>query len=356
MNINIEPTVTTAKINESRIIADIPWVEKYRPKELSDIVGNPDIIERFQKMIDTNNLPNIIISGTSGIGKTASILCIAKKLLGDQFNNAVLELNSSDDRGIKTVREQIKTFVNKKVSLPSDTQKIIILDEADSMTSEAQKALLSIIEMNSQQTRFAFLCNTSSNIIEPIQSRCIILRFRPLKAIDIKNRLIEIANKENIVWDDAGLDILVSNSNNDMRIAINNLQACYYGYSVVNTENISKVVDIPHPEVIKEMIKETLKNNFIGAYHKISFLYQKGYDNADIVNTILHIIKDYDLPDNIKIEYLKIIGQYYIRLTEAIDSQLQMDGLVAALSMVNMGDNAEPMDNLINSEFTFKLV
>ena len=278
---------------------DIPWVEKYRPKDLSEVVGNVDIIARLQKMIDTGNIPNMIISGMSGIGKTASVICIAKQMLGDQYQNAVLELNSSDDRGIKTVREQIKAFVNKKVM--DGYQKLIILDEADSMTSEAQKALLSIIEMSSQHTRFIFLCNTSSHIIEPIQSRCIILRFRPIKANELKARLSEIAKIEHVEYNEDGLDTLVETSNGDIRNAINNLQACFYGYQVVNRANLLKLVDTPHPEIIRETLADLFQHhNFVSAYQKIAILYQKGYDNADIVNTILHLVKEYDMPDQMK--------------------------------------------------------
>ncbi|GMF05528.1 unnamed protein product [[Candida] boidinii] len=150
---------------------ELPWVEKYRPQVLDDIVGNDETIESLKRIASEGNMPHLIISGLPGIGKTTSILCLAKELLGEaNMKDAVLELNASDDRGIEVVRNKIKTFAQKKVSLLPGRHKIVILDEADSMTPGAQQALRRTMEIYSNTTRFAFACNQSNKIIEPLQS------------------------------------------------------------------------------------------------------------------------------------------------------------------------------------------
>ncbi|KAJ3077969.1 replication factor C subunit 4, partial [Quaeritorhiza haematococci] len=175
---------------------ELPWVEKYRPILLKDIVGNEETVARLQVIAQEGNMPNLIISGSPGIGKTTSILCLAHELLGPSYKEAVLELNASDDRGIDVVRNRIKMFAQKKVTLPPGRHKIIILDEADSMTPGAQQALRRTMEVYSNTTRFALACNISSKIIEPIQSRCAILRYTRLSDNQILKRLMEICEAE----------------------------------------------------------------------------------------------------------------------------------------------------------------
>lgn len=157
---------------------ELPWIEKYRPEFLSDVVGNGEAVSRLSAIATVGNLPNIILAGPPGIGKTTSILCLAREMLGESYKNAVLELNASDARGIDIVRNKIKMFAQKKVTLPPGKHKIIILDEADSMTAAAQQALRRTMEIYSATTRFALACNNSTKIIEPIQSRYHIVSYR----------------------------------------------------------------------------------------------------------------------------------------------------------------------------------
>jgi replication factor C subunit 2/4 len=161
---------SSSKVQE-KLSDEIPWVEKYRPVLLKDIVGNSETTSRLQIIANEGNLPNIIISGPPGTGKTTSIHCLANEMLQDHYKDAVLELNASDDRGIDVVRNNIKLFAQKKVTLPPGKHKIIILDEADSMTTGAQQALRRTMEIYSNTTRFALACNMSNKIIEAIQSR-----------------------------------------------------------------------------------------------------------------------------------------------------------------------------------------
>lgn len=194
-------------------------VEKYRPVQLKDIVGNEDAVSRLETIAKDGNLPNIILTvscicvkkgksgmakqqflykGLPGIGKTTSVLCLAHDLLGPSYKDAVLELNASDDRGIDVVRNRIKAFAQKKVTLPQGKHKIVILDEADSMTGGAQQALRRTMEIYSNTTRFALACNQSNKIIEPIQSRCAVLRYTKLTDAQILRRLLEICKMENV--------------------------------------------------------------------------------------------------------------------------------------------------------------
>ncbi|KAJ2474845.1 replication factor C subunit 4, partial [Coemansia sp. RSA 2131] len=184
----------------------LPWVEKYRPTELKDVVGNQDTVDRLNVISGTGNMPNLILAGEPGIGKTTSILCLAHALLGPAYKEAVLELNASDDRGIDVVRNRIKMFAQKKVNLAAGRHKIIILDEADSMTPGAQQALRRTMEIYSNTTRFALACNLSGKIIEPIQSRCAILRFGKLQSDQVLRRLIEICRAEGVEYTPEGLE------------------------------------------------------------------------------------------------------------------------------------------------------
>lgn len=230
-------------------------VEKYRPVFLDDIVGNTETVERLKIIAKDGNMPHVIISGMPGIGKTTSVLCLARQLLGDAYKEAVLELNASDERGIDVVRNRIKGFAQKKVTLPAGRQKIVILDEADSMTSGAQQALRRTMEIYSGTTRFAFACNQSNKIIEPLQSRCAILRYSRLTDAQVVKRLYQICKAEDVQYSDDGIAALVFSAEGDMRQAINNLQSTAAGFGFVSGDNVFRVVDSPHPVKVQAMIK-----------------------------------------------------------------------------------------------------
>ena len=216
-------------------------MEKYRPKLLADVVGNEETVSRLQVIADDGNVPNLILAGPPGTGKTTSMHCLARALLGSAYKQACLELNASDARGIDVVRGKIKSFAQKKVSLPPRRHKIIILDEADSMTASAQQALRRTMEIYAGTTRFALACNISSKIIEPIQSRCAILRFSRLADDELLRRLMEVIEAEGVKYAPDGLRALVFTAQGDMRNALNNLQSTAAGFGTVNEKNVFKV-------------------------------------------------------------------------------------------------------------------
>ncbi|KAJ1563877.1 replication factor C subunit 4, partial [Cladochytrium tenue] len=257
-------------------------VEKYRPTVLRDIVGNEETVARLQVIARDGNMPNIVISGAPGIGKTTSILCLANELLGDRLKDAVLELNASDDRGIDTVRTRIKMFAQKKVTLPPGRHKIVILDEADSMTPSAQQALRRTMEIYSNTTRFALACNLSSKIIEPIQSRCAILRYARLSDAQILRRLVEVCEAEKVEYVPEGLEAIIFTAEGDMRQAINNLQSTSAGFGLVTAEHVFKVCDQPNPAAAAQFLASCLAADVDAAATRLERLCLDGYSGVDI--------------------------------------------------------------------------
>lgn len=317
---------------------ELPWVEKYRPKYLKDVVGNQDTIQSLERIAQEGNMPHMILSGLPGIGKTTSILCLARELMKDDpklIKDAVLELNASDDRGIEVVRNQIKQFAQKKVSLPPNRQKIIILDEADSMTAGAQQALRRTMEIYSSTTRFAFACNQSSKIIEPIQSRCAILRFNRLKDEEVLLALQRIVDKEKIKCTEDGLAAIIFTAEGDMRQAINNLQSTYYGFNIVNAENVYKIVDSPHPLLIAKMLMLAVEGEVDKSLAILKQLWVKGYSAIDIVTVSFRVTKTmYKLEEEKRLQVIRIIGFTHMRILEGVATYLQLASMISKIALL----------------------
>ncbi|KAK9916304.1 hypothetical protein WJX75_001056 [Coccomyxa subellipsoidea] len=316
----------------SRKDSGIPWVEKFRPLYVKDIVGNKDAVDRLQVISEEGNMPNIILAGPPGTGKTTSILCLARALLGQNYKEGVLELNASDDRGIDVVRNKIKMFAQKKVTLPPGRHKVVILDEADSMTTGAQQALRRTMEIYSNTTRFALACNTSSKIIEPIQSRCAIVRYTKLSDKEILERLLVVCRSESVPYVDEGLGAVIFTADGDMRQALNNLQATYYGFGTVTPEHVFKVCDQPHPLLISEIVKNCTAANIDGAYDGMKKICDMGYSSMDIIQTLFRVVKnDPKMPEFLKLEFIREVGFCHMRIEDGVNSRLQLSGLLAKL-------------------------
>mmetsp|Transcript_13494 Transcript_13494/g.19821 ORF Transcript_13494/g.19821 Transcript_13494/m.19821 type:complete len:344 (-) Transcript_13494:239-1270(-) len=330
-----------AEKNSSSQDFEAPWIEKYRPTVLDDVVGNEDTIERLKCISVQGNLPNVIIAGPPGTGKTTSIHCLARSMLGDAYKNAVLELNASDARGIDVVRNKIKMFAQKKVTLPPGRHKIIILDEADSMTSQAQQALRRTMEIYSNTTRFALACNNSEKVIEPIQSRCAILRYAKLADEEVLQRLQEVCQAEKLDHEPAGLEALIFTAEGDMRNALNNLQATNSGFGSITSENVFKVCDQPHPLRAKSVLNKCLENDIYGAKQDLEDLWESGYSAMDIIGTLFRVGKQLEVEESSKLAVLREIGLAHMRIAEGLNSLLQLLGLLGRLCLLSAPAKAE---------------
>ncbi|WWC71483.1 uncharacterized protein I206_105441 [Kwoniella pini CBS 10737] len=320
---------------------EMPWVEKYRPALLEDIVGNSETVERLKVIAEDGNVPHIIISGMPGIGKTTSIHCLAHALLGDAYKEGVLELNASDERGIDVVRNKIKSFAQRKVTLPAGRHKIIILDEADSMTAGAQQALRRTMEIYSNTTRFALACNMSNKIIEPIQSRCAILRYSKLRDAEVLKRLKEICQMEDVKYNDQGLAALIFTAEGDMRQAINNLQSTFSGFGFISQDNVFKICDQPHPIILKQLIKDCQNCQIDQALSRINDLWEKGYSAVDIVVSIFRVVKTIDdLQEYLKLEFIREIGWTHMRILEGVGTLVQLGAMIARLCKLTLPPQA----------------
>lgn len=305
------------------------WVERFRPREFSDIVGNEEAVIRLAQFARDGNMPNIILHGPPGCGKTTVILCMARKILGSHMKEAVLELNASNERGLDVVRNKIKMFAQAKVTLEPGKQKLVILDEADAMTESAQQALRRIIEIYSKTTRFAFACNIFDKIIEPIQSRCAVVRFNKLNDQQLKSKMLSICREMDVKYDDKGIEAIIYTAQGDMRQAINNLQSTYDGFEIITAENVFRVCDEPPPVVIQSIIERCLKRNLKEAEDGLVHLYKLGYCTEDIVSSMFRVVKSFNMPEYTKLEYLKQIGIAQLRVIQGVNSLLQMKGLIS---------------------------
>ncbi|XP_063973646.1 replication factor C subunit 2 [Diachasmimorpha longicaudata] len=335
-SMEIDEVPSTSKQNiptkgKSAKLSHLPWIEKYRPHVFTDIVGNEDTVARLSVFAQHGNAPNIIIAGPPGVGKTTTILCLARILLGPAFKDCVLELNASNDRGIDVVRNKIKLFAQKKVNLPKGKHKIIILDEADSMTDGAQQALRRTMEIYSHTTRFALACNNSEKIIEPIQSRCAMLRYGKLTDAQVLAKVIEVCQKENVSYSDDGLEAIVFTAQGDMRQALNNLQSTHNGFGHVNNENVFKVCDEPHPLLVKEMLNFCAQKDITKAYGVLDQLWKMGYSAEDLITNIFRVCKNLNIDEPLKLNFVKEIGITHLGIVDGLNSLLQLHSLLARL-------------------------
>lgn len=309
---------------------NIPWVEKYRPTQLDEIVGNPETMNRLKSMVNSKSISNLILIGKSGTGKTSSIHCVARAILGTYYKQAVLEINASEERKVETVKEDIRHFCQKLICLPDGLKKIVILDEVDSMTESAQQVLRQIIETYKHSTRFALACNNSTKIIDSIQSKCNLLRFDFLKNDEMKVRLNKICELENIKSDESGKNALLFTANGDMRNLLNNLQIVHYGYNFLSEENVYKICDIPNHKIIENIILLCDEKRLPEAIKKVNELIKNGYSVQDIIETFFRVIRNNEFSE--KVKYYEIINNFYIKVSEGVESKLQLYGFICNLA------------------------
>lgn len=310
---------------------NLPWVEKYRPKTLDEVYGNKSVLDRLKKYTYDRNLPNMIFAGSAGTGKTTSAIAIARLLFKDNYERNFLELNASDDRGIEVVRKTIKDFAR---TLPLEAEyKIIFLDEADALTQDAQQALRRTMEKYTKTCRFILSCNYSSKIIEPIQSRCVVFRFKPLEKSEVIERLKFVALKENLNLDSSALESIFYVCLGDMRKAINILQACSSLNSNITDKDIYSISSRARPEEVKQMIILAKSGKFKEArdlLYKLMFDY--GMSGEDVLNqTYREVIdfKDEELSAIDKVKLIEVISEINFRISEGANDRLQIEAMLA---------------------------
>jgi replication factor C subunit 2/4 len=324
------------------------WVEKFRPKNLNEVESQEEIIISLKNCIKTKNIPHLLFFGPSGCGKTSTILALAKEIFGDKYwSDRVIELNASDERGIKVVREKIKRYAMNSVSYNDDIPpwKIIILDEADNMTSDSQFALRKIMEDYSKVTRFCIICNYHNKIIDPIVSRCSLYRFKPIPKKNIHSKLKDICLKEGTLIDDKSIEMVESISRGDLRKAINFLQRCRNFKSLVSKNNIdiinSELIEtmsgiIPHHilvEFIEACINSSIINDMKLVDKMINDFYQQSYSLTIMIPYILDIIIHHKkLNDNNKSLIVQKILSCDNFLLNGCDENIQYNRLAYSIS------------------------
>jgi replication factor C small subunit len=309
------------------------WIEKYRPKKLKDVAGQRHIIERLKAYIASKNVPHLIFAGPAGTGKTTSALALSKELFGDTWRQNFNELNASDERGIGIIRGKIKNFA-RTAPIGNNPFKIIFLDEADSLTSDAQAALRRTIERYTHICRFILSVNYSSKLIEPIQSRCTVFRFRPLQPEDIKNYMRKIASSEDLEITPDGLETLIYVSRGDLRKAINVLQVGASISKKITAELLYETSATAKPEDVKKLINTALKGDFTKSRTILyELLITYGLSGEDIIKQIHRAIFDITIPDESKIRLIDKTGEIEFRLTEGSNEHIQLETLLAQFAL-----------------------
>ncbi len=305
------------------------WTEKYRPHKLLDILGQPEITSRLKAYVKSGNLPHLLFAGPAGTGKTTSAIALARELYGEVWRQNFHELNASDERGITVVRTKIKEFARTQ-PIGDVSFKIIFLDEADALTPEAQAALRRTMERYSGTCRFVLSCNYSSKIIEPIQSRCAVFRFRAILEEDIKEYISRIAKAEHLKITENAYTALLYVARGDMRKAINALQVGATLSKEITDEILYKSTATARPEDVQELLNVALTGEFLKAReHLDKLLINFGLSGEDIIKQIHHEIFNLNIPDLTKVELVDQIGEIEFRLVEGSNERIQLESLIA---------------------------
>ena len=307
---------------------NVPWIEKYRPDNLNDVLSHNHITTTFKKLIKNNKFPHCIFFGQSGTGKTSTIISCAKEIYGSKYKNMVLELNGSDDRGIGVIREKIKKF-SEYDKLFCSGIKLVVLDEIDSMTYDAQFALRRVIENYTATTRFCLICNYIYKIIPALQSRCFTFRFSHLDDKSIKNKLINIAKKEKIKIKEDAIDAIINISDGDMRKAINTLQSLSLTIKTITEKSVYKYTGSLTDKIIDKILNILINDNFKEVYIKIKkIIKNNNLCFIDLIKNINKFIDKLNLNNNQLTEFIKDMAELEYNLYNDGTEDIQIAALI----------------------------
>lgn len=305
------------------------WIEKYRPLSFDDVKGQKDIVHKLKAFVDQKNLPHLLFAGPAGVGKSTLALVVAKKFFGDSWRDNFLELNASDERGIDVVRVKVKDFARTR-ALGDVPFKIIFLDECDALTKDAQQALRRTMENYTGTCRFILACNYSSKIIDPIQSRCAVFRFRPLEADDLRELANNIIAKESLIVSSEAIDALVSIAGGDSRRITNVLQSCSVVAEDITPDLIYTMASVAKPKEIKEVLQYALSGEFVKSRDLLlDVMLKYGLSGIDIIKQIQKEVWNLDVSDDIKVSLVDRCGEFEFRMVEGSDEFVQLEALLA---------------------------
>jgi replication factor C small subunit len=312
---------------------ELPWTEKYRPVCLKDMVGQEAIVDRLESYVKARSMPHLLFAGPAGSGKTTATLCLARELFCGDLSHDFMEMNASDERGIDVVRTKIRDFARTR---PINGEfKIIFLDEADALTNDAQNALRRTMESYTQTCRFIMSCNYSSKIIEPIQSRCSVFRFKRLSRDTIKKRLKYIMDCEKVAYDDAGLDAVAYIAEGDVRHAVNILQSAAT-LGKVDEKNVYSTSSAARPQDIQNVIEMALGGKFLDARNMVDRLMMSyGMSGEDILLQMNREVMNLpNVADEIKVKVIDLVGEANFTLVEGANERIQLEALLARMMLL----------------------
>ena len=312
------------------------WAEKYRPAKLTEVINQKHIVERIKAFAKDRNIPNMLFAGPPGSGKTTVALAIAREIYGKEWRANVLEKNASDERGIDVIRGAVKDFARTK-SMGEVPYKIIILDEADALTQEAQQALRRTMETYTSVSRFILIANYSSKIIEPIQSRTAVFRFKPLTDVDIKTFIERVVEREKLKISSDAYDVVITLSEGDLRKVANLLQAAAALGEKITGDIVYDVASKAKPDDVKKMLEAVLKGRFDDARSMLQeLLLKQGLAGSDIIKEIHRQIYSLDgISEGMKVELVEKCGEYEFRISEGGSDLIQLEALLAQFMLVN---------------------
>lgn len=305
------------------------WTEKYRPKAFDEVKGQEDVVKRVSAFVNQKNMPHLMFSGPAGVGKTTLSLVIARELFGEEWRQNFLELNASDERGIDIIRNKVKDFARTR-AIGNVPFKIIYLDECDALTREAQQALRRTMENYTQTTRFILSCNYSSKIIDPIQSRCAVFRFKPLSKENVFEIISKIEKEESLKIDDKAKEALYLISEGDCRRVENILQSCAALEPNITEQTIFSLASFANPKELKVALELALNNKFVDARNKLlDVMLNYGLSGLDVVKQIQKEVWDLDLDGRKKVYLIDKCGETEFRMTEGADEFVQLESLLS---------------------------